>query len=243
MIDAARRASAKSVTAVCPYYGYSRQDRKAEGREPITAKLLADMMGAAGAERIVSVDLHTGQIQGFFDGPLDHLTALPVLCAYVRETVEGKVVVVAPDAGSIKGAERLARHLAADIAVVHKRHIAGEPNVVAARDVVGEVSGRTCVIVDDMIDTAGTICAAASLLRDRGASDIRAVATHGLFSGPALDRLDGSPVNRVAVTNTLPVDSSDGIDVLSVAPMIAEGIRAVFVESSVSQLFAGENLS
>ena len=242
MIDAARRASAKSITAVCPFYGYSRQDRKAEGREPITARLLADLMGTAGAERIVSVDLHTGQIQGFFDGPVDHLTALPIFRRYLGERVDGDAVVVSPDAGRIKVAERLARQLGAGIAMVHKRHAPGAANVVEARDVVGEVAGRTCVIVDDMIDTGGTICAAAEILCDRGAGEIRAVATHGLFSGSALSRLQDSPVNRVAVTDTLPVAHSDGLDVLSVARMIAEAVRAVFEENSVSEIFAGQNL-
>jgi ribose-phosphate pyrophosphokinase len=176
MVDAAKRASAKRITAVCPFYGYARQDRKAEGREPITAKLVADMMGAAGVDRLVSVDLHSGQIQGFFDGPVDHLTAMPVLVDWVKGNCAGEVVIVAPDAGRVKVAERFANHVGGELAIVHKRRVKGATNMVEAREVVGEVDGRTCVIVDDMIDTAGTICAAAQQLVDRGAADVIAAA-------------------------------------------------------------------
>ena len=163
MVDAAKRASAKRITVVCPYYGYSRQDRKSEGREPISAKLVADMFRAAGAKRLVSVDLHSGQIQGFFDGPVDHLTAMPVLVEYLSGLGDD-LVVVSPDAGRVKVAERYASLLHADLAIVHKRRVKGQKNSVEARDVVGEVSGRTCVLIDDMIDTASTLCAAAEQL-------------------------------------------------------------------------------
>ncbi len=244
MIDAAKRASAKRITAVCPYYGYSRQDRKAEGREPITAKLVADLLSAAGADRVVSVDLHSGQIQGFFDGPVDHLTAMPVLVDYVLEHAGADLVVVAPDAGRVKVAERMAQHLNADLAIVHKRRPKGMHNQVEARDVVGEVDGRNCILIDDMIDTAGTICAAAEQLKAHGASDVWAVATHGLFSDPATDRLKNSVLDRVVVTNTLPLPEEKQLDKLvelSIARLIADAIDAVFEDTSVSELFGGDN--
>jgi ribose-phosphate pyrophosphokinase len=246
MIDAAKRASAKRITAVCPYYGYSRQDRKATGREPITAKLVADMLQVAGADRVVSVDLHSGQIQGFFDIPFDHLTAMPVLVEELRRQGTKDLVVVAPDAGRVKVAERFSQHLNADLAFVHKRRPRGSANRVEALDVVGEVQGRRCVLIDDMIDTAGTICAAAELLAERGASDVWAMATHGVLSDPALERLDKSPLSRVVVTNTLPVPDDRRIEkmqVLSVAKLIADAIDAVFEDTSVSEIFGGDNLA
>jgi ribose-phosphate pyrophosphokinase len=246
MIDAAKRASAKRITAVCPYYGYSRQDRKATGREPITAKLVADMLGVAGADRVVSVDLHSGQIQGFFDVPFDHLTAMPVLVADLQRRGTEGLVVVSPDAGRVKVAERFSQHLGADLAFVHKRRPRGEVNLVEALDVVGEVEGRCCVLVDDMIDTAATICAAAELLSERGASDVWAMATHGVLSDPALERLEKSPVSRVVVTNTLPIPEErriEKLEILSVAKMIADAIDAVFEDTSVSEIFGGENLA
>src|SRR6202521_1654479 len=186
MIDAAKRASAKRITAVCPYYGYSRQDRKSTGREPITAKLVADMFSVAGADRVVSVDLHSGQIQGFFNTPFDHLVAAPVLEAYMREKFSGDMVVVAPDAGRVKVAERYSQHLGFDLALVHKTRPRGTHNAVKARHVVGDVEGRHCVLIDDMIDTAGTICAAAELLAEAGASEISVMATHAVLSDPAV---------------------------------------------------------
>jgi ribose-phosphate pyrophosphokinase len=245
MIDAARRASARSITAVCPLYGYSRQDRKATGREPISARLVADLLSAAGADRILSVDLHTGQIQGFFAGPVDHLTAMPLFVDYLRANLDGDVVVVSPDAGRVKTAERLAHHLGAGLAVVHKTRLAGKVNAVEARDVVGRIAGKSCVVVDDMIHTGGTICAAARLLHERGAAEVLAVATHGILSDAALDRLDASPLARVVITDTVPLPPrhpTDKIHVLSVAGVIAAAIRAVFSGTSVSQIFAGENL-
>jgi len=245
MIDAAQRASAKRITAVCPFYGYARQDRKAEGREPITARLVADLFRAAGAKRMVSVDLHSGQIQGFFDGPVDHLTAIPVLETYLR-THAVDPVIVSPDAGRIKVAERLAQHLRADLAFIYKRRPKGTTNVAVARDVIGDVDGRQCILVDDMIDTAGTIVSAAEILKTKGANDVWAMATHGVLSGPAIDRLKNAPIDRVVITNTLPLPPEkqlDKIEVLSVAKIIADALNAVFEDTSVSEIFGGENQS
>ena len=244
MIDAAKRASAKRITAVCPYFGYSRQDRKAQPREPITAKLVADILRAAGAQRIVSLDLHSGQLQGFFDGPVDHLTALPVLLDYLRTNAPPDLVVVAPDAGRVKVAERFGQHLSTDIAIVHKRRPRGAANTVEALGVVGPVKGRCCVLIDDMIDTAGTVTAAAELLVSEGATDVWTMATHGILSDPAIDRLKNAPLSRVVVTNTLPMPDHmnfDKLEVLSVANVVADAIDAVFEDTSVSEIFGGEN--
>jgi ribose-phosphate pyrophosphokinase len=245
MIDAAKRASAKRITAVCPFYGYARQDRKASGREPITAKLVADFLRVAGANRVVSVDLHSGQIQGFFDGPVDHLTAMhPLLTNYVRDNIDGDVVIVSPDAGRVKVAERISQHLNADLAFVAKRRPRGAMHQVQALDVVGDVEGRVCVLVDDMIDTAGTICAAAEQLADHGAADVYAMATHAVLSDPAIDRLKNAPISKVVVTNTLPLADDrliDKIEVLSVAQIVADALDAVFEDTSVSEIFEGEN--
>jgi ribose-phosphate pyrophosphokinase len=248
MIDAASRASAKRITAVCPFYGYARQDRKAAGREPITARLIADMFKAAGAKRMISIDLHSGQIQGFFDGPVDHLTAMPVLEQYVRDHAT-EPVIVSPDAGRIKVAERMAQHLVdcgADLAFIYKRRPKGSTNVAEAAEVMGDVEGRTCVLTDDMIDTGGTIVAAAELLIKRGAKEVWAMATHGVLSGPAVDRLKNSKIERIVLTNTLPLPPEKqlpNIEVLSIAPLIAEALGAVFDDTSVSDIFDGENLS
>jgi ribose-phosphate pyrophosphokinase len=246
MIDAAKRASAKRITAVCPYYAYSRQDRKAEGREPITAKLVADLLSAAGADRVVSVDLHSGQIQGFFDKPVDHLTAMPVLLDELRRSGPGNLAVVAPDAGRVRIAERFSQHLDADLAFVHKRHVKGAANQVEAKGIIGDVEGRCCVIIDDMIDTAGTIVAAADLLAEHGANEVWAMATHGLLSGPAVDRLKNSRIDRVVITDSVPIPPEkqfDSLEVLSIAPLIADAIDAVFEDTSVSDIFGGENQS
>jgi ribose-phosphate pyrophosphokinase len=243
MIDAAKRASAKRVTAVCPYYGYSRQDRKAEGREPITAKLVSDLLAAAGANRVVSVDLHSGQIQGFFDGPVDHLMAMPVQVEYLLDHEPESMVIVAPDAGRVKVAERFAQRLGADLAIVHKKRSSG---VVEAREVIGDVAGRRCVLIDDMIDTAGTIVAASEILVNRRAGEVWAMATHGVLSDPAVDRLKNSPIARVVVTNTLPVPPEkqiDKLEVLSVAGIIADALHNVFEDTSVSEIFDGDNQS
>ena len=248
MIDAAYRASAKRITAVCPYFGYARQDRKAEGREPITARLVADLFKAAGAKRMISIDLHAGQIQGFFEGPVDHLTALPVLEDYLRNNCT-EPVIVSPDAGRIKVAERMAQHLGdcgADLAFCYKRRPKGTANVAEAIEVIGDVEGRLCVLTDDMIDTGGTIVGAAELLMDRGATEVWAMATHGVLSGSAVDRLKNSRIERIVLTNTLPLPPEKQlpkIEVLSIAPLIAEALNAVFDDSSVSEIFDGENLA
>jgi len=243
MIDAAQRASAKRITAVCPFYGYARQDRKAEGREPITARLVADLFKAAGAKRMVSIDLHSGQIQGFFDGPVDHLTAMPVIEQYIRDNAH-EPVIVSPDAGRIKVAERMQQHLGADLAFVYKRRPKGSANVAQALDVIGEVEGRLCILTDDMIDTGGTVVSAAHLLLDKGATEVWAMATHGVLSGPAIERLANSRIDRVVLTNTLPIPADkmiDKIQVLSVGRIIADALSAVFDDTSVSEIFGGEN--
>jgi ribose-phosphate pyrophosphokinase len=243
MIDAARRASAKRIVAVCPFYGYARQDRKAEGREPITARLVADMLATAGADRIVSIDLHSGQIQGFFNGPVDHLQARPVLIEAMRG-LGHDLVVVSPDAGRVKVAEQYANELHADLAIVHKRRVKGEKNAVEARDVVGEVDGRCCVLIDDMIDTAGTMVAAAEQLVAHGASEVHAACTHAVLSGPAVDRIKNSSIGRLICTNTLPLPPEkqfDKLEVHSIAPILAKAIDAVFEDTSVSELFGGRN--
>ena len=245
MIDAAKRASAKRITAVAPYYGYARQDRKAEGREPITAKLVADMLCAAGSDRVVSVDLHSGQIQGFFDVPVDHLTALPILieCAKGDGDIDD-LVIVSPDAGGVKAAKRFANHLGADLAFVNKIRPKGVANVVEASNVIGNVDGKRCILLDDMIDTAGTIVAAADLLKEHGATEVWAMATHGVLSDPATERLKNSVIEKVVITNTLPLPPEkqiDKIEVLSIAPLVADAISAVFEDESVSEIFGGEN--
>jgi len=245
MVDAARRASAKRITVVCPHYGYARQDRKASGREPITAKLVANLFKEAGASRLVSVDLHSGQIQGFFDGPVDHLTAMPVLVDHLR-SLEGDLTIVSPDAGRVKVAERYAIQLGADLAIVHKRRNHSAFHSVEAKEVVGEVDGKVCILVDDMIDTAGTICAAADQLTERGADRGVAATTHGVFSGQAMERLVASSIEKIIVTDTVPLPEDadhDLIEVLSVAPLIARAIDAVFGDTSVSEIFGGNNLA
>jgi ribose-phosphate pyrophosphokinase len=252
MIDAAKRASAKRITVVAPFYGYSRQDRKAEGREPITARLVADMLTVAGADRVVTVDLHTGQIQGFFDFPVDHLTAVPLLADHMAHDLDRshRITVVTPDAGGGKLARRFANCLEehdidADLAFIDKRRPKGTHNVAVAEEVVGEVAGRQCVLVDDIIDTAGTVVSAAELLTKRGADSVSIAATHALLSGPAVDRLKNGPIREVVVTNTLPISDDkhfDALRVLSIAPIVAEAIDAVFDESSVSELFKGDNV-
>jgi ribose-phosphate pyrophosphokinase len=243
MIDAAKRASAKRITAVCPYYGYGRQDRKASGREPISARLVADLLAVAGANRVVAVDLHSGQIQGFFDGPFDHLTAMTVLEAFLRVNAPPDLVVVSPDTGRSKVTEKYARRLNTDMAIVDKRRdpLTGE---IDTRGVLGDVSGRMCVLVDDEIDTAGTICRAAEELVAAGASEVWAIATHGVLSEPAIDRLKNSVIAKVVITNTVPVPEDarlDKLEVVSVARVIADAIDAVFEDTSVSEIFGGEN--
>ncbi len=245
MVDAAKRASAKRVTVVVPFYPYARQDRKSNGREPITARLVANLFESAGAKRLVSMDMHSGQIQGFFNGPVDHLTAMPVLEHYFSD-LGNDLVVVSPDTGRVKVAARYANSLHAGLAFVYKQRRKEEKNSVEALAVVGEVEGRTCVLIDDMIDTAGTMVAAAEQLKQAGAGRVLAAATHGVFSGPAIDRIKNSEIEKVVVTDTLPLPSEkqiDKIEQLSVAPIIADAIRAVFEDSSVSEIFDGKNQS
>jgi ribose-phosphate pyrophosphokinase len=247
MIDAMKRASAKRITAVIPYYGYSRQDKKTLSREPISAKLVADLLSTAGADRVVSVDLHSGQIQGYFDFPFDHLTALPLLEEYFSKQ-EGlssdDLVVVAPDTGRVKVAERLAGHLHADLAFIYKRRSRHEPHKIEAVEAVGEVEGRPCVLIDDMIDTGGTMIQGAQVLTEQGAGDVYIGATHGLFSGKAVQSLEEAPIKKVVVTNTVPIPEEkrfDKLTVVSIAPIIGSALRAVFEDTSVSEIFHGEN--
>jgi ribose-phosphate pyrophosphokinase len=250
LLDAAKRASAKRITAVCPFYAYARQDRKAEGREPITARLLADLLTVAGADRVVTVDLHTGQIQGFFNLPVDHLTAVPLIAEHLAQSVGKDVTVVAPDAGGGKLANRFSKQLAehgveTDLAFIDKRRPKGTHNVAQAVEVIGDVKGRSCVLVDDIIDTGGTIASAADLLRERGAKDVTIAATHGVLSASAAQRLAEADVREVVVTNTIPVPDEkrwDTLTVLSIAPTIAEALKAVFEDTSVSEIFRGDNV-
>ena len=248
MVDAMKRASAKRVTAVIPYYGYSRQDKKTLAREPISAKLVADLLTAAGTDRVVSVDLHSGQIQGFFDFPFDHLTALPLLADFLRDEtgLSGEqITVVAPDAGRVKVAERLQQHLHADIAYINKRRSKYEAHKIEAIEVVGEVDGQLCILVDDMIDTAGTMVSGARALAERGATAVYAAATHGLFNGKAVPNIEESPITEVIVTNTVPIPDErqfSKLKCLSIAPIIASALHAVFEDTSVSEIFHGENM-
>jgi ribose-phosphate pyrophosphokinase len=244
MIDALKRASAKRISAVMPYYGYSRQDKKGRSREPITAKLVADMFKVAGADRLITVDLHSGQVQGFFDGPVDHLTARPLLADHIRAHHERDLVVVAPDAGRVKTAEKMAGVLGCPLAFLHKRRSRDEAERVEVREVVGEVAGLHCVLIDDEIATASTIVQGAEALMANGADRVTAAATHGVFSGPAIDRLKNAPIAEIVVTNTIPVPEEKRLDkimVLSIAGILAGAIRAVFEDASVSEIFNDEN--
>ncbi|HEX5721150.1 MAG TPA: ribose-phosphate diphosphokinase [Acidimicrobiia bacterium] len=244
IIDALRRASARRITAVMPFYGYSRQDKKVLPREPITARMIGDFFVTAGADRIVSVDLHSGQLQGFVPS-FDHLTALPIITDYLRERISGPTAIISPDAGGVKRAEKYARRLDGTVAFVYKRREPDTHNVSAAHELAGDVKGRHAIIVDDMVDTAGTVTNAADLVRDQGALSVRIAATHAIFSEPAIDRIKNSSVEEVIVTNTLPVPDDalrlDKIKVLSIASILAEAVHAIFTESSVSEIFLGDN--
>ena len=244
MVDALKRASAKTITVVQPFYGYARQDKKHRGREPISARLMADLFKTAGADRIMSVDLHSSQLQGFFNGPVDHLWAMPLLTDYVRTRVDlSNVAVVSPDAGRIRVAEQWAAKLGdAPLAFVHKTRDITRPNQSVANRVVGEVEGRTCVLVDDLIDTGGTIASAVKVILAAGAKDVIIAATHGVLSDPAAQRLSECGAREVVITDTLPISPDrtfDKLTVLSIAPLLARAIREVFDDGSVTSLFEG----
>ncbi|WP_294631604.1 ribose-phosphate diphosphokinase [Rothia mucilaginosa] len=243
MIDALKRASARSITVVSPFYPYARQDKKHKGREPISARLISDLYKTAGADRLMCVDLHTSQIQGFFDGPLDHLFAIPVLAKHIRERVDdlSNVTVVSPDTGRVRVAEHWADLLGgAPLAFVHKTRDINVPNQAVSKTVVGDIEGRTCVLIDDMIDTGGTIAGAVKVLMDKGAKEVIIAATHPVLSDPAAERLSQCGAVEVIVTNTLPVPEEkqfDNLTILSIAPLIARAIREVFDEGSVTEIF------
>jgi ribose-phosphate pyrophosphokinase len=244
MVDALKRASAKRITVVVPFFPYSRQDKKGRGREPISARLMTDLFKVAGANRLMAVDLHTAQIQGFFDGPVDHLYALPLLATYVKRRVDrSRVTIVSPDAGRLRLAERWSETMGgAPLAFIHKTRDPDRPNEARANRVVGEVAGRVCILQDDMIDTGGTITKAADALFDAGALDVIIAATHAIFSGPAIDRLKNSRVSEVVVTDTLPLTDEhqfDRLTVLPIASLIARAVREVFDDGSVTSLFDG----
>ena len=245
MVDALKRASAKRITVVMPFWGYSRQDKKHRGREPISARLIADLFKAAGAKRIMTVDLHTSQIQGFFDGPVDHLFALPVLADHVKRTYPDKpLTVVSPDSGRVRLAERWADTLGGtSLAFVHKTRDPRRPNEAKANRVVGEIEGRMCVVIDDMIDTGGTVAKTVEILLRDGASDVVVAATHGILSGSASEKLANSGACEVIFTDTLPIPDEKRfphMTVLPIAPLLAEAIREVFEDGSVTKLFDGE---
>ncbi|MFZ5585136.1 MAG: ribose-phosphate pyrophosphokinase [Thermodesulfobacteriota bacterium] len=239
MLDAFRRSSARRITAVVPYYGYARQDRKVAPRVPITAKLVADLITAAGAGRVLCIDLHAGQIGGFFNIPVDHLFASPVILDYLRRHLEGDAVIVSPDAGGVERARAIAKRLQAGLAIIDKRREMA--NVAQAMNIIGEVEGRLAVVVDDMIDTAGTLTEAARALMENGAREVWACASHAVLSGPAIGRLKDSPITKVVATNTIPLSEeaagSGKIVALSVARLLGEAIRRIHMEDSVSSLF------
>ena len=244
-VDALKRASAKRITVVSPFYPYARQDKKGRGREPISARLIADLYKTAGADRIMSVDLHTSQIQGFFDGPVDHLMAIPLLADYIRTRVDvSNVTVVSPDTGRVRVAEQWAERLGGSpLAFVHKSRDLTVPNQAVSKQVVGQVEGRTCVLIDDMIDTGGTIAGAVRVLKEAGAKDVIIAATHAVFSDPAARTLAESGAREVVVTNTLPIPAAkrfEQLTVLSIAPLIARAIKEVFEDGSVTSLFDGK---
>lgn len=239
MIDAMKRASAGFITAVIPYYGYARQDRKVSPRTPITAKLVADLITAAGATRVLSMDLHAGQIQGFFNIPMDHIYAMPVVLDYIKKNMGNDIVVVSPDAGGVERARAHAKRLGASLAIIDKRRTA--PNVAEVMHIIGEVEGKTAIIVDDMVDTAGTLTQAAGALADNGAKKVCASCTHPVLSGPAIERIENSDIAELVVTNSIPLSAEakkcGKIKVLSIAPLLGEAIRRIHSDDSVSSLF------
>ena len=237
LVDAMKRASAGRINVVMPYYGYARQDRKAKARDPITAKLVANLLVAAGVDRVVSMDLHAAQIQGYFDIPVDHLLGMPVLVEYYKEMNLDDLVVVSPDHGSVTRARKMAEPLNAPIAIIDKRR--PEPNKSEIMNIIGDVKGKNCIVIDDMIDTAGTICNAGKALMDLGAKSVRACATHAVLSGPAMDRLNESPFEEVVLLNTIPLkeDAGDKFKTLSVAPLFAETIKRIHDSEPISGLY------
>lgn len=239
IMDALKRASAKRITAVIPYYGYGRQDRKVKPRVPISAKLVADLITVAGANRVVSIDLHAGQIQGYFNIPVDNLFAAPLLLKYIRSHFTDDMVVVSPDAGGVERARAFAKRLSASLAIIDKRRDA--PNIAEAMNIIGEVDGKTAIILDDMVDTAGTLTQGANALKKRGASRVFACCTHPVLSGPAIDRLEASPIDKLVVTNTIPLGQNakdcSKIVLLSVAELLGETIKRIYNSDSVSTLF------
>ena len=241
MVDALKRASAKRITVIMPFYGYARQDKKHRGREPISARLIADLFKTAGADRLMTVDLHTSQIQGFFDGPVDHLFSLPLLARHVSSRLDSsRITVVSPDAGRVRVAERWTDVLGAPLAIIHKRRDPDVPNQDKVLEVVGDVRDRLCVVVDDMIDTGGTIVKAAETLFEYGAKEVIVAATHAILSDPARERLQNSAISEVVVTNTLPIPPGKmfpKLTVLSIAPILAQAITEVFTDGSVTSMF------
>lgn len=237
LLDALKRSSTHRITAVIPYFAYARQDRKDRPRVPISAKLLADIIQKAGAERVLTVDLHSAQIQGFFDCPVDNLYALPVILDYLKNKEIENAVVVSPDAGGVERARLLANKLGVGLAIIYKKR--PEPNVVETLDVIGDIEGKNAIIIDDIIDTAGTIVAASNMLLEKGAKSVIAACTHPVFSGPAIERLKNSAIDEVITTNTIPVEGKefDKLTVLSVAELVGEAIKRINIESSVSSLF------
>ena len=246
MLDAAKRASAKRITVVAPYFAYSRQDKKGRGREPISARLVADLLKTAGADRIMSVDLHAAQIQGFFDGPVDHLFAKPVLLDYFQRTLSPEdravLTVVSPDTGRVRVADTWSDSLGAPLAIIHKRRDPNVANQVTVNEIVGDVSGRVCLLVDDMIDTGGTIVKAAEALKRNGAQRVIVAATHAIFSDPATERLQNEAIDEVVVTDTIPVPEHKrfpSLTILPIAPLLARAIQEVFEDGSVTSMFDG----
>jgi len=237
IIDALRRASARRITAVIPYYGYARQDRKARPRDPITSKLVANLLTQAGARRVLSIDFHAPQIQGFFDIPVDHLYSSPIMVDYFKDFDRSDLIAVAPDVGSVKRVRSFAESLNIPMAIIDKRR--PKPNVAEVMNVIGEVDGKNVILLDDIIDTAGTISAAANVLKEKGAKDVYACGTHALFSGPAVERLKKAPITKIIVTNTIAQKDHglDNLEVLSVAPLVGEAIDRIFKDLSVSVLF------